>query len=89
MTDGECSEEYEPELFINARDLRTGSSDGQERAIWSIGVGKADMRELRQISGSDERTKKVKDFNENVIYEVIFSKLGNGLRGPMSCRIQG
>ena len=67
MTDGHCTHKYESSLSADAAALRSQNSLGiglEERQVWTIGVGDADMDELKRISGNDFRTLYIEDFTK-------------------------
>ena len=79
VTDGQCTHDYLPLLYKNAAALRGGDaiSGKAERIVWSIGVGEADMEELRTISGHPSLVLGIKDFSKiKEIKEVSLSQRG-------------
>ena len=78
VTDGHCSHQYLSSLSADAAALRSQNILGnarEERQVWAIGVGPADMKELRNISGIDFRTLYIEDFTrKKEIKEVQMKK---------------
>ena len=63
ITDGQCTHTYLSRLYTNAAALRGGGGK-EERLIWSIGVGAADLGELRNISGDANKVLGVTDYKK-------------------------
>ena len=72
VTDGQCTHTYLRQLDANAAGLRAGG----KRQVWGIGVGHADMAELRMITDDYRvnRTLHIEDYDkiEEIKQVVIF-----------------